>query len=694
MMGARKQRTYFPAATSVVVILALFGAGVLLLRPHIPAPPPNALVDVDGDYSKAGSRQAIKWYPLGRDAFNEAVRTGKLLFCAIGAQWSAAARQADATSFLNPDVVERLRQGYVCVRIDVDQNPEWLNAYFPVARNMIGDVPSRQLWFEPSFQVIVLDPKELVVSWLLRRSPSERMEPPFFIGGLAETQDRVQAFLGGQSDAPKPGAIQAQDAAPLLNTNPPVLPDLNTHVDWIRGHIDKRYGGQPVNGFQLLRPSQWRFLLMSGSIEELRQSLDPCLRSGIVDWIDGGFFRIASTPSWQGIEFDKLAVQNAEMMSLLAACWSKTRDPLFRVIALRTFDCLIGPFSKNGLVRGFRAIDRSSTGRSPRNSFSAETLRNNFDPDQREWLRKNLGLRVETNPQMSPLVSDPRRFLANEAEFESMLRKLSELHAEARETYGSEGLLDVNGYVCARLLETSRIIGDQKRMAEAAELYDRLSAFRVGVDDVIHGMLGRARAYRYLGDYLAYADASMEHYRTFGFEDRLKDGEAVLRRALFLFGDQANGIVLNGTMDGISPKPPNASVPEIADNVRESTLAMVARLSWEYGVVQRKPDLIKISAAVVGQYGALVNGLQNGVSGLFCSTWLALHARALVSFGGGSLSTARSANRKDPFALSFVAPRDAWKSSAPKADGMYLFTNRGLTGPIQQDEVERLGANP
>lgn len=691
-MARSSQRRFFPAVTTVVVILAAFGALSLVLRRAIPPPPPNRLADSAGDYLTAGSRQFVQWYPLGPEAFAESKRLDRPLFIAIGAQWSSAARQADATSFLNQDVVERLRQGYVCVRVDTDQYPEWLNAYLPLSRAVISDLPERQLWFEPSFQGIVLDPSELMVSWILRHFSSERMEPPFFLGGFTEANARIAGAAQLKPGFPAPGQVQVTDWTPLTSRQRPAKLDLETHMDWLRGHISSRFGGQPMNGFQLLQPNVWRFMLEKGELADLERSLGPALRSGIVDWLDGGFFRIADDPSWQQIEFDKLAVQNAEMMALLARIARTTNDPFCLALAKRTFDCLTGPFEKDGLVYGYRTVETTQDRRSQRDSFPPQELRDNFNAGDREWLRAHLGLKVESNPQMIATVPEPADYVVNQERYKGFFDRLRRIKTEAAVQYGSYALLDVNGFVCARLLETARLLEDPKRLATAAEIFDKLAQFRVGLDDVVHGLEDSARAYYYLGDYLAYADAALEHYRSFGIQRPLKDGLAVLKRALFLFHGDHDGVLLNGTMIGLAIAPPNAKSPEIVDNLRESTLAMAARLAFSYGAILKDDQLKGEARAILGQYASTANSIQNCVSGLFCADWLIQRDRiALITHRDGDAESLRSMER-----MAAKHPNDLVACSVESgSDGWFIFKGGKLVaGAVSDESADKLLSEP
>jgi len=685
-MAHRRTRAFFPAVTIVVLVLTVFGSAVLLLRQAIPPPPPNDLSGLD-EFLGAGSRQFVRWKPLSDAAFAEAQRLGKPLFIVIGSQASSAARQADRTSFMNQDVVERLRQGYVCVRVDTDQTPDWLNCLLPVSRVQIGGAQEGRLWFEPSFQAMVLTPDRKLVSWVVRHAPQQRMEPPFFLENLQTAKERM-ARVTGDPTRGTVAILQKENASVLVQPQAHSKPDLLAHRSWILGHTLRGIGGIPVNGFQVIQPSMWRFLLTIGDFRTLQESMSPALASGVVDWLDGGFFRLAQTPQWTWIEFDKLAVQNAEMAALLAKHFSLTGDKLSREIALRTLDCLTGPFRRQGFISSYRIVRSFGDRLSARNSFPPGLLRQEFNPTDRDWLRKYFGLRLESNPQMIPILSGSEFLETDREKAQKMLDKLRAVHDDAQMEYGKLDLLDVNAFVCARLLEAARCLGDQRRIATASQIFDHLSVFRVGTDDVIHGTTGTARSYRYAGDYLSYADASLEHFRSFGKEDVLLDGARVLERALFLYGDEIPGVIVNGRFENLSSKPLDAVVPELADNLRESTVAIALRLCYRYGVLftgtKRGKLLRDWAQSIALQYGQSANRLQNGVSGFFCASAEVLDDSAVLISGPGRLNESERLEQKTP--LRFVSPMP---ESFAKPAGIYRAAGGKLFGPIASVNLDK-----
>jgi hypothetical protein len=145
-MPRSDKRSAYPAVTLLMTVLVIMWFAVYVCRQFIPPGAPNRLYGSHSDFLRAASTQRIPWWPLSSEAFAEARRRDKPIFLVISTAASFAARQADAQSFDNSEVIERLRQDFVCIRVDFSERPEWLSAILPVSRATEGFEPTFQIW--------------------------------------------------------------------------------------------------------------------------------------------------------------------------------------------------------------------------------------------------------------------------------------------------------------------------------------------------------------------------------------------------------------------------------------------------------------------------------------------------------------------------------------------------------------------
>jgi uncharacterized protein YyaL (SSP411 family) len=689
-MPNRQPRSSFPVTTGLMVVLALIFGADAALREHIPPPPPNRLVAGGEDYLLAGTRQDIDWRAMGEEALAVARRLERPLLVVISDKSSLFARMADRDAFTDPEVTALLRQAFVCVRIDASQFPEWTSAFLPARRTVLG--------FDPRFQVWVLDPYGRMVGSALVRAPGHRMAAEFFLPLLRD------ALLNWREGAVDPdlrggfGREQREDQEFLHGGDGFWEPDPERHGRWLAVNLDREHGGWPHFGFQPLLPNSFAFLLETGDLDTFRRALDPVLASPVVDWLDGGFFTRATSTDWTLVEFDKFAVQNAEMMALLAKAWRSTGEDLYRKLAVATFDALTGDFLEGGLPAAYRIGDERPDRRSRRSSFPVRELRQILTPAGRESARELLGLRVETNPLMVVRAPDPAAAAGRWLEFEGVLAKLRESRRDVRTSYGGFQQLDAAGTAVARLLETARLLEDPARLDRAAMLFDRLQRFRIGKNDVFHANTPSGRAYQYLGDYLAYADAALQDYLSFGWVGSARDGLLVLLRALNAFAGPANGALL----DGRAPRGglALADVPSanLADDVGESSIARAMRLAQAYGCLFRSLDpqaelaaeglqLRRMALAIMGRYANAANQLQRRMSGYFRAAQMVREDLFALTTGPDALALAHELGALVPTRL--VAPAFGPIRPVTQARGEGVFVVRAGVpeGPMTVSEA-------
>lgn len=658
-------------------------------RKLIPPGPPNRLAAETSDYLQSGATQDIPWWPVGTEAFAEAKRLNKPLLILVSATWSLAGREVDRDALHDRDVVERMRQDFVCVRIDLTERREWASAYLPVQRAVIG--------FDPSFQIWFLDPDLRVFASAYRVDAGQRLDVAFMIATLRGARERWLEIQAGKSQIP-PG--QEQDLDHRRLTESPAV----ERVDFDRQVVSAQrgaspLGGFPINQFQAVRPSVWRFLLMRGESELLRATLDPVLLTPIVDWLDGGFFRVADGEDWLRPEFDKIARQNAEMLALLALVYSRRQDPLYRYVITQTFEALVEGFGSNGLIRGYRLGDEQEDGRSLRSSFSIPFLRggmseSRFSRAERAWLADNLNLDPQRNPLMVPYVASRATFDDQRGKLEEMLGLLRASKSDVLPTYGSDQILDINAFVAARILEAGRVLNDDAMKSAGLDLRARLARFRVGTNDVVRSIRGDMFSVRCLTDYIAYADAALQDYCVSGNGVELADGAAVLNRAIELYTDPVSGLLDMSFFDYLKPVPADITGPQLCDDFVESSAAMAIRVLYQYSVLYHGQEVgarfLDVADRMVGKLAMAASVMGTRAAGYYCAAWQVERNRAALTVGPDDVKLVGELSALAP-ATAVIAPvrGELRPDLAQRRPGVYVLDKGQILGPLTVDEAAR-----
>jgi len=80
-------------------------------------------------FNQGGGEEIIPWRTSLDDARDEASADGKLVLAYFTADWCQPCQVMKRTTWANPDVEQKLRQGFVPVKIDIDDQPRLAAGY-------------------------------------------------------------------------------------------------------------------------------------------------------------------------------------------------------------------------------------------------------------------------------------------------------------------------------------------------------------------------------------------------------------------------------------------------------------------------------------------------------------------------------------------------------------------------------------
>jgi uncharacterized protein YyaL (SSP411 family) len=665
--------------TAVVTILAILGGIARILRPLIP-PPPRTLNDYGdrGAFLVQAQNQAIHWLPLNDQDFEKAKVSRRPIFLVAGAIWSMDGRIADRSTFADGDVQALIGSDFIPVRVDCDECPEWLNAFFPLSAQALG--------LDRGSQVYVLSPTGSLYDYLQSGALSDHAD------SLTVTEDLLSEKSGSDVIGKTPTS-QALDRdidglmSPILAQGPNYAALLRTLV----AKTDAVHGGLTSDEDQVLRPEVFRFELLSNATGLVEKGLSPILHSPVVDWMDGGFFRTADR-DWKQVQFDKVSVVNASMMRTAAFYGAVSKDPFGTVVAKNTFDYLVHALTVNGLISSARVGDEKPNGRSARCSFEEQDVRgfwgSNALPDEdRAWAVTNLNMELARNSQLVAYISDSDVPTKQDAMLQRVLHEMRLAKASSPAKLTQFAYADVNGFVCARLIECARLWHDQTRLSEALVLRRRLEKFRSGAN-VFH-RAGRRGGQPELTDYLGYSDAALQDFLATGNSRSFEMGLLVLRRARQLFELKTPGawLMARGSPAGL---PHDYLAPEVADNLYESCTAREIRLMSAYAVLLRgTPENRQVSdsldsdaKAAIKQCATAANALGPEAAGYFCAAKASRTQDTIVAVGPKAVDLANEVFALEPMSMAAAAKGAVRKDMQGLTPGVYLLRNGKRIGPI------------
>lgn len=709
----------FKVVTSVVSILVVMAFARNALQPLIPLPEEDRNLVERGDFMRQGSREGVKWLPYSESVFSKARRDSKPVLLVIGQPWSRTGRLFDGRTLSVPKVAALLNREFICVRIDASHTPAWATAFWPLSRfaysNLIRERNLQKdredllkqkpeddrlngfIGMPIGCQVWVLDPLGNVIDLIGRNGPGELTDPSNFLASLwAATRRGGRPRLHPDLRLPYQmidvNQIKflelvgdpdfANFAAQLIDQGTPTPENSTTPL----------YFGWPVGKIQTPMPFCWKLLFLGGRAKSAKKTLEPVLRSSMVDLVDGGFFRNAEALDWSKISYDKSATANAEMLDLLVTAWATTHDPAYKWLALRTYEFLNNDLRTGNLVAGGIPGDEGEDGRSAHASFSLKWLKSRLSADDYGWVTSRLGLSPMTNPQMTPLLADLNLIRSDTTRLDRILASLKKANQEAGRVHPTpvaQGLLDINGHVFASLIRAARAfprdIDSKSLLSETGDLERYIFS-----DEVIHRFTSLDDQGTYLGDYLAYADFRLADYCLTGYVPSFQKGLAMLQRAIDLYGTDRSGIynVWNPPLGQLAPR--NVANPEISDQVRESCSAQLIRLLNDYGrMLAPTPLGTQLQAKarqIVSRFSSLSEGLP-AISAYYCAAASLADPLWAVTAGPNALDLSASLAEKRPTRLVVAASGCVRSDLLSKGPGIYIMRGNVPNGPYTLDQA-------
>ena len=265
-------------------------------------------------YLRGAAEQPIDWFPWGPEPFEIARQTGRPLLLDIGASWCHWCHVMDEGTYSDPEVARLLREHFVAVKVDRDENPEVDRRY----QRQVSVLTGEGGWPLTGF----LTPDGEVFLGGTYFPPTDGQGRPGFRRVLKEVarlwtdepariQENAEAVRGALARGRE---RRAAAAAPLA-----------AFIGGVRSDVFGAY--DPVNGGfgmapKFPHPTAVSFLLWdsfaSGTPQGADHAKETLLRmadGGVYDQVGGGFHRYSVDEGWHIPHFEKMSADNSALLA-------------------------------------------------------------------------------------------------------------------------------------------------------------------------------------------------------------------------------------------------------------------------------------------------------------------------------------------------------------------------------------------
>ncbi|MDO8120619.1 thioredoxin domain-containing protein [Isoptericola sp. b490] len=294
-------------------------------------------------YLRQHADNPVDWWEWGPEAFAEARRRDVPVMLSVGYAACHWCHVMAHESFEDPVIADLLNRTAVAVKVDREERPDVDATYMAATQALTGQGgwpmtvwltpegrpffagtyhPSRPLAGMPSFRQVV---EAVTSAWAERR------------GDVIRSAAQIGDALRNLTPPPGPGA-------PLHATvSDTALAAAQTLHDTRHGG----FGGAPkfppsaVLEWLLRRAARGGDRRASTAGAMAQTTLEAMARGGIYDQLGGGFARYAVDATWTVPHFEKMLVDNAQLLRVYLHWWRASDQPLARRVVAQTADWLI-----------------------------------------------------------------------------------------------------------------------------------------------------------------------------------------------------------------------------------------------------------------------------------------------------------------------------------------------------------------
>ena len=281
------------------------------------------------------AKNPINWQRWDKKLYNTNNTDNKLLVVSIGYSSCHWCHVMEKETFEDSGVASFMNEKFISIKVDREENPEIDNIYMTATQMMTG----RGGW---PLNVVCL-PDGRPVYGGTYHTKEQWLE---VLGKIQKVYENDKKQLYGLAEKVEKG-IQEVNRFEYTEKEADFKPQLlqNEMTIWT-SRWDMINGGEKQNQ-KFITPTKFNYILQYQNLNEdtiikayLKNTLENIANSGIVDHLEGGFYRYTVDPEWKIPHFEKMLYDNAQLLSLYANAYKEFKKPLFKSTVYKTFDFL------------------------------------------------------------------------------------------------------------------------------------------------------------------------------------------------------------------------------------------------------------------------------------------------------------------------------------------------------------------
>jgi len=291
----------------------------------------NALIHESSPYLLQHAHNPVNWYPWGNEALQKAKAEEKMLIISIGYAACHWCHVMEHESFEDTDVAKIMNDHFICIKVDREERPDVDQVYMTAAQLITGSGG----W--PLNAIALADGRPFYAgTYFPKKNWIQMLE--YFI----DLQKKNPASLEKSAEQVTTGIHASENVSFTKTGRTFTIADLDRQFSSMKANIDYTKGGAN-RAPKFPMPSVWEYLLHyhylsknEDALSAVTVTLDNMALGGIYDHLQGGFARYATDINWHVPHFEKMLYDNAQLVSLYALAYQRTKNPLYKKVVYET----------------------------------------------------------------------------------------------------------------------------------------------------------------------------------------------------------------------------------------------------------------------------------------------------------------------------------------------------------------------
>ena len=578
----------------------------------------NQLKNETSLYLKQHAENPVNWQRWSNSIFNFSGELNKLVIVSIGYSSCHWCHVMEDETFTDDTIAKLMNDNFINVKVDREENPDVDQAYMTASQLMtgMGGWPLNVITL-PDGSPVYAGTYHTKEQWSDILNRIIRLKETNY-EGLEEIANNVKSGVIDINTITKKNEVSEFDKD-FLSRNTKIWSD-----KW-----DADNGGD-IAQQKFISPSKYQYLINYGSIykdeqilNHVKKTLDIISNSGIIDIVEGGFYRYTVDSEWKIPHFEKMLYDQAQMISLYSNAYKLFKTSEYKDLVYQTINFINTEMNSSDNLY-YAAMDADTDGEEGKYySFNLNEIEL-ISGDQINLFNSYFNIDLDKPWDNNKFLLIPKRDLKswlgsnslNEDEFLKMKERwISEIlkirSKRTKPRIDDKTIISWNALSIIGLIDAYEAFKDDLLLTQAKDKFDILLKMGYKNNMLVHTFKDKQYQDGVLEDYAFLSKAAMRLFQTTGDEFYFNKSKEIIDDSIKYFKDEESDLLLYTTNKDLFTK-----IVSIDDGVIPSPNSIIAEQLFNIGHVIFDDYYLDQSNKMVSSVKEIIDGSIN-----FYSVW-------------------------------------------------------------------------